>query len=562
MRVLSILCLMLLLVTAAPGHAQVQAPLVVFVEEARTLVMASVTDNGPDGVTRLAEIFQSLGARTTWVRLDDPIPEDARVVVLVRPRGALTPAYLARIWLQVSAGNSLLVALEPPGYLGARTETPGSGLDRLLTYEQGISLLNGILVEPWFNNASFSDLYSTFSLGYADSVPNPISDPLRQYDLPVALWGARPLHVEPFGMDSFAWALVDASPEFVETATDIFPSRDNPGAPIQLNLDKDMQGRVNIAAYGENTRSGARAAVLGDGEMLQNGYGLRRTTSGEPVHPADYILAQRLAAWLLRLPQDQYPALPSGFTWIALDGSVSDWADNVPVTPDDPTDASILSLNIGQARAVYNDSYLYLTVETVSQANIESQIDLELGSADGGTGNTVVSMQPGRVYAQTGDQPVEVVPDADMSIGDVIELRLPLRLTGTPPNVVSLCLSSGRSLAFPQPPDCLDAPVQVGRIDQTDPAPVRAGDFRRRRARRWRQPHQRAPRAGDDSERDPYRALRDGFPAIGRSADGEWVQVQTAAYRGWVFRLTLFAVDSDLDLRCQSRGSAVKVSYG
>lgn len=549
MRILSIICLILLLVSAVPGYAQVEPlPLVVFIEEARALGMASVTDNGPDGVTRLAEIFRNLGARTIWIRLRDPVPEDARVIVLVRPRSALTTAFLARIWQQVGAGNSLLIALEPPGYLGARTETSGSGLDTLLTYDQGISLRNGILIEPWFNNESFRDLYSTFSLGYADPVPNPISEPLTRYELPVGLWGARPLGVEPFGVDSFAWALVDSLPEFVETATNIFPSRNNDGEPVELNLDKDQQGQVHIAAFGENTEVGTRAAVIGDGEFLQNGYGLSlNASSGTPNFPANYIVTERLAAWLLRVPEDQYPALPSGFTWIALDGSVLDWQENAPVTTDDPADAAILSLNIQQLRAVYNDSYLYMTVETVSQANVEAQIDLELDSLGSGAADTIVSMQPGRVFAQTGDQPVEAVPDANMAIGDVIELRIPLRLAGLAPRVVSLCLSSGRELAFPQPPDCVESPIQVGRLNQTDPAPLRGGDFPviAVRGDGSRVNIRQAPSLTANVLRTvPYGTV---YAAIGRSADDEWIQVQTAAYRGWVSRLVLFAEASNLD---------------
>ncbi|MCC6804824.1 MAG: hypothetical protein IT319_18215, partial [Anaerolineae bacterium] len=141
MRVLSILFL-ILLVSVAPGYAQ-ERPLVVFIEEPGTLNMASVTDNGPDGLTRLASIFESLGARTSWIRLRDRVPEDARVIVLIRPRSTLTPAFIARIWQQVGAGSSLLVALEPPRFISGNTETSGSGLDKLMTYDVGVSLLNG-----------------------------------------------------------------------------------------------------------------------------------------------------------------------------------------------------------------------------------------------------------------------------------------------------------------------------------------------------------------------------------------------------------------------------------
>ena len=232
MRVLKVLCLLLLLVLVAPGYAQdqtAQLPLVVFIEEPRDLQMASVTDNGPDGLTRLADIFRSLGARTEWKRLRDPLPDDTKVVVLVRPRRPLSSQYLARLWRATGNGGSLLVALEPQGYLGTNTEAPGKGLDKLITLDDGISLMNGILIEPWFTNKSFNDLFSTFSLGFSDPVPNLITDPLRTFELPVALWGARTLSVEPFGVDSAAWALADARPQYVEIGIEYLPNTHQPG---------------------------------------------------------------------------------------------------------------------------------------------------------------------------------------------------------------------------------------------------------------------------------------------------------------------------------------------
>ncbi len=544
MRTLSVVCLMMLLGTVVPVWAQPSQPppLVVFVEEPKTLNMSSVTDNGPDGLTRLADLFRAEGARTDWIRLRDPIPADVSVIVLVRPRRPLTTPDLARIWVRVSEGASLLVALEPSGYLGTSTETERSGLNTLMTEDRGISLLNGILVEPWFTINSFKNLYSTFSFGFVDPVPDPVSDPLRQYDLPVALWGARPLHVEPFGVDSAAWALVDAIPQYVETATDFYPVGRNPGKPFELNIGKDYQGQFPIVGIGENTRSGSRIAVAGAGEIFQNGYGLALTPDGSaPAYPGDYILVQRLAGWLLHLPAEQYPALPKGLTWIALDGQLDDWPTTAAVTTDAAADASILSLNIKQVRAFRNDSYLYLAVETAAMANPDTQINLELDTTGSGKADTLVSMQPGHVVAQSGTGDAVVVADAAIVVGDAVEARLPLRLTGQTPRILNLCLSSSRALAFPQPPDCLDTTLRVSRVNETDPAPLRnltgslvalQGDLHNRinvRATPTTTGHILATL--------PYGTV---FTAIGRTQRGTWIQVQNAAYQGWVFADSLF----------------------
>jgi Bacterial SH3 domain len=543
MRTLSVVCLMILLGTVVPSWAQQsRPPLVVFIEESAELNMSSVTDTGPDGLTRLAEFFRRQGARTTWVRLRDDIPSDASVIVLVRPRRPLSVQDLARIWLRVSVGASLLVALEPQGYLATSTENENSGLNKLITEDQGVSLLNGILVEPWFTIDSFKNLYSTFSLGFVDSVPNLVSDPLRRYDLPIALWGARPLRVEPLGVDSLAWALVDTIPEYAETATDFYPSRTKPGGTFGLDIGKDYQGQLNVAAIGENTRVGSRIAVFGDGEAMQNGYGLSLAAGGAtPTFPGNYILVQRLVAWLLHAPEDQYPPLPTGLTWIAIDGQIDDWPKNALVTPDAETDSSILSLNIRQVRAARNDSYLYMAIETAAQPSPDSQIDMEIASTVRGQANTIISMQPGHVFAQSGTQDAVIVSDAAMAVGDVIEVRLPLRLTGQTPRFVGLCLSSTRALAFPQPPDCMDTPPQIGRISQIDPAPLRyttsplvalQGDLRNRI-------NVRATPAtnGRVLATLPYGTV---FAAVGRNNRGNWIQVQNAALVGWVGADTLF----------------------
>ncbi len=549
MRKLSLLCLLILLGASAlsfsaPSFAQGQAlpPLVVFIEEPKSLVTASVTDNGPDGLTRLAEVFQRLGARTKWIRLRDTLPEDTSVVVLVRPRKTMTPADLAWVWQRVGAGNSLLVALDPEGQLGTHTEKTNGGLSTLTTLDQGLTLLSGTLIEPWFTNKSLGDLYSSVSFGYADPVPNPISDPIARYDLPVALWGARPLQVEPFGIDSFAWALVTALPQYVETATNIFPGRNTDGTPFELNIDKDQLGQVHVAAIGENTAVGSRVAMIGDGEFFQNGYGLSLSaSSGTPQYAADTILTERIAAWLLKLPEDQYPALPAGMTWIAVDGSIDDWSNDAAITADSPDDASILSLNIQQTRAIRNDSYLYMTVETISQANRDAQLTLELDTNLSGQADTTITMVPGQTLMQPNDGAATVIPDAAMGISDVIELRLPLRVTGTAPQIISLCVSSARPLAFPPPPDCMDSTIQIAHVNQVDPAPLRMTD-RALVVIRGDGVNRSNIRREPSTEANVITTVTYGtvLAAIGRSADDKWVQVENASFTGWVAVEVLF----------------------
>ncbi|MBK8025317.1 MAG: hypothetical protein IPK19_28995 [Chloroflexi bacterium] len=153
--------MLFMLASAFPAPAQPlsqgtdEMPHVVFIEEPRDLAMASVTDTGPDGLTRLADLFRDQGALVEWIRLRDDISADVDVIVLVRPRRALGAEDLARIWKQVGAGASLLVAVDPNGFQGGTTESERGGLSTLTTLDQGITLREGILIEPWFTHDSW-----------------------------------------------------------------------------------------------------------------------------------------------------------------------------------------------------------------------------------------------------------------------------------------------------------------------------------------------------------------------------------------------------------------------
>lgn len=546
LRFLSIVCIVFLLTVAPVGAQTVARPLVVFVEEPGALQMSSLIDTGADGLSRLATLFNEMGADTQWLRLREPLPPETSVIVLVRPRRPLSPLHLAYIWQRVSQGTSLLLAVDPQGYLGTRYDRTNTGLDQILGSDLGVSLGDGILIEPWFTNESFKEPGATFSRGFIDPVPSPLTEPVVQYDLSVALWSARPLLVEPFGINNFGWSLVDANPTYVETATDIFPTNNADGEPFQIDLDSDRQGIVPVVGVGENSVTNARVALFGDAEFVQNGYGLATLAdTGTPQFPANYMIAQRTAAWLLHL-QD-YPALPSGMTWIALDGEMRDWNPGISATPDSVDDGSLLPLNIQQVSAFRNDSYLYLAIQTAAPASPDAQIDLDFDTRGNADPDMLVSLVPGLVMAQDSDlEPVDV-SDAAMAVGSVIEIRLPLRLTAAAPQLVGLCLSSARELAFPQPPDCMDVPISIDSVASADPAPQRdtthplvvvRGDERNRVNLRS------AP--NDEATVVTTIPLRSVFAAVGRNNRGNWLYIQDAAHAGWVAAATLYA-PGDID---------------
>ena len=141
MRFLGVFVTVMLFLTATGGLMQEGPPLVVFVED-RAYGLASTTDVGLNGLSTLAKIFRDLGARVIYTSLQEDLPVDARVIVLVRPRRALSGDFLARLWIQLEKGSNLLLTLDPPGYRGTNSDAQNGGLSRLLSWEYGVSLLN------------------------------------------------------------------------------------------------------------------------------------------------------------------------------------------------------------------------------------------------------------------------------------------------------------------------------------------------------------------------------------------------------------------------------------
>ncbi len=538
MRILAwVGALLLLLPTVTVGFTQGQPPLVVFVED-NAYGVASVTDNGPDGLTKLAAMFQSLGARTTFVRLRDPLPEEAKVIVLVRPRRSLPGNYLAHLWVQVEKGASLLLALDPPGQFGS-PDAQNGGLDRLLTWDYGITLLNGLIAEPWSTLTSITSLNGSILSADADPISNPITDPLLRYGVPVVMWGARPLSAELLGVEGSAFPLLDTT-GFAETDTRVF-SRTNPD-PLVANIGRDPQGTLVVGAASENATTTARVAVLGDSEMVENGYGFAGTPA---LYPGDVILAQRLAGWLLKLPEETWALLPSGFTWIQLDGSGADWSSQAPITPNPQSDTTLLPFSIAQVRAFRNQSDLYLLVETRGTPSNDARLDLHFDTNVDGTPDVNVIVDADRVFIRSGDGAETPIADAAMAVGEGLEVRLPLRVTGIGSRIPGLCLTSRQELLVPVS-DCLDQPIAVRAFAEQDPSGLRllGGLAVSISSTDVSVVNLRSGPSTSASVRTTAR-VGELFSAIGRNQAGDWILVQNARVQGWI-AASLAAANGDL----------------
>ena len=543
-RLNNILAVALLLLGLGSGlagshaHAQDGRPLVVFVVD-RRLQVASIADNGPDGVSRLGEIFRAQGAVTQIVRLSQPLPPEADVIVLVGPRRSISAEYLGRLWLQMANyGSHLLIAIDPAGHDRRGTDRADGGLPTLLSLDYGVSLLDTFLVEPWFTLDSASGLDTNYLFAEVDPyIPHPVSDPLRVYDVPVALWGARSMEAEALGPDSKAYSLLQTVHAYGETD---LRNINRGEAPLELNLGEDVVGRQTVAALGIYTPTGARIAVFGDSEMLQNGYGLAVTGAGLPRLPGNRLLAERTAAWLLERPLEDWPPLPAGVTWIAVDGQPDDWAQTLPAVAGDGVGDADRPYDLQQVRGFRNNDYLYLLAETAAPPPAGLQVLIGSDATFDGQSDTRLLARQGEVVVldDTGEA-AAVLPDAAVAVDTGIELRIPLRTLGGGLRfqISELCLFTPAEESVTDPAmaqDCLGRPLAVTSVAQNDVFNLRfpdAGLLVTVRAAR-----------GGNLRMAPTRTATvlgvlftgEMLDAIGRDENGEWIQVRNARYSGWM----------------------------
>lgn len=540
--------LLLILITVVPAYAQeggtqtvVVAPttVVAFVVD-RDLQTASATDTGPDGLSVLADIFRGYGAQVTFIGLNQEVPPQAKIVVLARPIGALPTPYLARLWRHIENGNHLLFTVDPVGYPSARAERANGGIGTLLSQDYGAGFQDTFLAEHWFSYDSIANPQGSSMAIYGDIVPNPVTAPLLWYDIPVQVWGARTVNIEPFGLASFAFPLVSARTGFVETNLQVFIG----GVPVDLEFTagEDFAGRAITGGLARNRRTGSRIALLGDSEIFQNGFGLgftsvtSDTSVSLPIFPGNYILAQRVAAWLMDLPANAYPPLPEGFTWLRLDGTGDDWDAAVPaVTDSDASPVSAPAYDIQQVRAFHNADYLYMLVETASTPAQTGHITLQVQSPDGAAEVVTLNAYSNRVALVEANGTETRVPDGRMVIGsNALELRIPLRVTGigSQLRVEQVCLNGI------QQQDCLDTAFDVTFVPQRDPVPVR---FPNTPLATINSPDRSMVNLrsgpGTDFETVGFFDTGVALAAVGRNEAGSWIYVENARSSGWVLSL-------------------------
>lgn len=530
---LPVVSLLVGLASAGVGFAQQPAepPLVAFVVDSG-LGTSSNSDVGPDGLVKLNDIFSDLGARTTTISLEGEISPEVSVVVIVGPRRGMSTDYLARLWVHIARGGHVLIALDPLRHAGRTADRARDGLPQLLDLDYGIGVQDAFIAEPWFTRDTFSELQTSYSLSYPDVLPHPVIAPLVRYDVPVQVWGARPVNVEPFGLDSTATPLLATRSAHGETGP-VLENRD-PQEPVRLDLDQDLVGLLDIAALAENARTGSRVAFFGDSEIFMNDFGLNYfPNSLNPLYPGDWLVAERTAAWLLGLPEGEWPDLPGGYSWIAIDGQADDWPANVQAAAATGGESSAAGYDIQQTRAFRDADYLYVLVETGGTPGMGTTLLLDIDRDNNGEVDTQIVAGTDQVQMGAGD----TIPDARLAVGSALELRLPLRVAGATGPVTSLCLSADEGATTRA---CLGGNLPISTLNTQAPSDVRdlSGPYV------TVETTSRVNLRGGPGTGFPIEAIYANgqlLLATGRNEAGDWIKVEGASASGWMATFLIYA---------------------
>src|SRR5690606_30709825 len=195
-----VLILSVLVIVSTVQAQNADRPLVLFVE-GRDIATSSITNIGAAGASNLHQMLIDLGVDVQRITLNEAIPEEADLVVILGPLRRLYPAQVARLWVYLHQGGNLLLAVDPDNQnletVNVRNQIRSSGLTALLDRAYGILIGDTFVADRWFTSSSIANFNSTYMPVYPDAVAHDILAPLVDYDLPVWTWGARHLRVEP-----------------------------------------------------------------------------------------------------------------------------------------------------------------------------------------------------------------------------------------------------------------------------------------------------------------------------------------------------------------------------
>lgn len=277
---------------------------------------ASRFDRTMSGLSRLAGIFELLGANLYTLEWRTGIPADANLLVIAGPTTDLPPEQIAWLWDYVQNGGRLLLIADP---LVAPTKAfpSGQGLFKLMWDDMGLRARADVVVKE------SDQTRSVVPPAPAPKKDEPTSTPAPAVDVPLlissfittnvntthpittgltsglAFLGARSIEVDTAPRNSEVTALVYSDRDFYGES-DFTTYLQTGWVQFNINTDTTRTALVLAAAMNDNV-SGTRIVLIGDRDFATNGGGLQTSPSYSAsfLYPDNVRFLVNAAAWLL-----------------------------------------------------------------------------------------------------------------------------------------------------------------------------------------------------------------------------------------------------------------------
>ncbi|MFN8527800.1 MAG: hypothetical protein U0670_04235 [Anaerolineae bacterium] len=265
---------------------------------AETNAEPSRYDRGSNGLSTFGALVHQMGASLHTLDWRTPFPADMDLLIVPNPGTDYTADAISRLWAYMNAGGRVLLAVNPsadiiPGR--ERGTLAGNNvLWALMNADFGVAALDNVLVDPAENSDGVFIPHARFTatqLAPAHPITASISGGLDfrmarslTYDLPLVGGTVTPLVFAPQGYYGEA--------TYAQSVTNNF---------FNFDIGPDTApGVLAIAAAYQNDETGSRVVLVGDRDILINGFGFAVSPVGSLgfVFPNDVQFVLQSIAWL------------------------------------------------------------------------------------------------------------------------------------------------------------------------------------------------------------------------------------------------------------------------
>jgi hypothetical protein len=299
---------------------------------------ASRFDHSENGLSRLGGILQELGAELSTLEWRDSIPAEADLLVIPGPMWNLTGDKIARLWVYLNQGGSILLLADASGDPTYDRLPAGSGFFDLLWVEMGFRGLDDIVVkenaaspaspasgegEAPLSASGTSFLQSaSFTTTNLDTT-HPITAGI---DHELAFFLARSLEIGATPGSTEVTPLVYAGSDYYGETT--LPE-DPADATFEFAYDSGVDiepGELPLAAAIDDKELGAHIVFIGDRDFATNGFGLNTASKfgSDYAYPGNVEFLLNAITWLLDTEPIEISTQVPGFSTTTDTAGASD----------------------------------------------------------------------------------------------------------------------------------------------------------------------------------------------------------------------------------------------